>query len=76
MRDTATAVPAPCARCARQRIIEEIRRRIGETSDARHGTPAAASGVHVTSDDLGTGHAYFDHDDLGLSLRIGRVDGF
>jgi hypothetical protein len=43
---------------------------------AKHGTPPAASGAHVSSDGLGAGPVYFDHDDLGLSLRIGQVGGF
>jgi hypothetical protein len=44
--------------------------------DATRGTPPAASGKHVSSDDLGTGPEHFDHDDLGLSIRIGRAGGF
>jgi hypothetical protein len=43
---------------------------------AKHGTPPAAAGAYVSSDDLGAGPAYFDHDDLGLGLRIGQVGGF
>ena len=30
----------------------------------------------MSSDDPGARPAYFDHDDLGLSLTIGQVGGF
>jgi hypothetical protein len=75
MRGTAADVPPPCACCARRRAVEVERPWIGETPRPRtaHRQPPHE---HVSSDDLGAGPAYLDHDHLGLSLTIGQVGGF
>jgi hypothetical protein len=76
MRGTAAGVPSPGACCAPQRVIGVQRRRIGETPRPRTAHRQPPPGAHVSSDDLGAGPAYFDPDELGLSLRIGQVGGF
>jgi hypothetical protein len=72
MSGTAADTPPPCACGARQRVIEVQRRRIGETPTPTT-APRQPPQAHVSSDGLRAGPAYFDHDDLGRSLRIGQV---
>jgi hypothetical protein len=75
MSGTAADIPPPCACGARQRVIEVQGRRIGETPTPTT-APRQPPQAHVSSDALRAGPAYFDHDDLGRSLRIGHVGGF